>query len=206
MFSVDDFVLKYEKHTDEELLNIHSEISGYCNEAQIALDKVINRKGGLENLLKKAESKAILLNEEKRIAKETEHLGKQGIDASFIKTITNSTILSEEKVKEIIDREYEEVEAEIEDKKIRPRTIIGSIIGGGIASIIGGTLWGLQMIYSERMFVIFFIGLGLLSYSLINALTKQTKNNSFVFIATIISVILSLFIGQLLYEIFGYQP
>jgi hypothetical protein len=206
MFSVDDFILKFEKYTDEELLNIHSNISGYSNEAQLALDRVINSKGGLESLLKKAESKAILLNEEKRIAKETEDFGKQGIDASFIKTITNSTILSDDKVKEIIDRKYEEVEAEIEDKKIKPRTIIGSIIGGGIASIIGGTFWGLQMIYSKRMFYIFFVGLALLSYYLIKALTKQTKNNTFVFIATIISVILALFIGQLLYEIFGYRP
>lgn len=206
MFSVDDFVLKYKKYTDEELLDINSNILGYSNEAQIALGRVINSKGGLESLLKKAESKAILLNEENRIAKETMDFGKEGIDASFIKTVTSSTILSEEKVKEIIDRKYVEVEAEIEDKKIKPRTIIGSITGGGIASIIGGAFWGLQMIYSKRMFYIFFVGLVLFSYYVIKALTKQTKNNSFVFIATIISIILALFIGQLLYEIVGYRP
>lgn len=206
MFSVDDFVLKYKEYTDEELLNINSNILGYSNEAQIALGRVINSKGGLESLLKKAESKAILLNEENRIAKETMDFGKEGIDASFIKTVTSSTILSEEKVKEIIDRKYVEVEAEIEDKKIKPSTIIGSITGGGIASIIGGAFWGLQMIYSKRMFYIFFVGLVLFSYYVIKALTKQTKNNSFVFIATIISIILALFIGQLLYEIVGYRP
>lgn len=206
MFSVDDFVLKYKKYTDEELLDINSNILGYSNEAQIALGRVINSKGGLESLLKKAESKAILLNEENRIAKETMDFGKEGIDASFIKTVTSSTILSEEKVKEIIDRKYVEVEAEIEDKKIKPSTIIGSITGGGIASIIGGAFWGLQMIYSKRMFYIFFVGLVLFSYYVIKALTKQTKNNSFVFIATIISIILALFIGQLLYEIVGYRP
>lgn len=206
MFSVDDFVLKYKKYTDEELLDINSNILGYSNEAQIALGRVINSKGGLESLLKKAESKAILLNEENRIAKETMDFGKEGIDASFIKTVTISTILSEEKVKEIIDRKYVEVEAEIEDKKIKPSTIIGSITGGGIASIIGGAFWGLQMIYSKRMFYIFFVGLVLFSYYVIKALTKQTKNNSFVFIATIISIILALFIGQLLYEIVGYRP
>ena len=206
MFSVDDFVLKYKKYTDEELLDINSNILGYSNEAQIALGRVIYSKGGLESLLKKAESKAILLNEENRIAKETMDFGKEGIDASFIKTVTSSTILSEEMVKEIIDRKYVEVEAEIEDKKIKPSTIIGSITGGGIASIIGGAFWGLQMIYSKRMFYIFFVGLVLFSYYVIKALTKQTKNNSFVFIATIISIILALFIGQLLYEIVGYRP
>ena len=206
MFTVDDFVLKYEKYTDEELLNIHSNILGYSNEAQIAFDRVINNKGGLEIILKRVESKAILENEEKRIAKDSLDFGRQGIDASFTKTVTSSTILSEERVKEIIDSKYVEVEAEIEDKKIKPRTIIGSIIGGGIASIIGGVFWGLQMIYSKRIFTIFFVGLVLLSYYLIKALTKQTKNNSFVLIATIISVILALLIGQLLYEIVGYRP
>ncbi len=206
MFSVDDFILQYEKYTDGELLNIHANISGYSDEAQIALGRVINSKGGLESLLKKAELNAILLKEEKRIAQETEHFGKQGIDASFIKTVTVSNILPEEKVKEIIDKKYVEVEAEIEDKKIKPRTIIGSIIGGGIASIIGGIFWGLQMIYSNRMFYIFFVGLGLISYYLIKVFTNQTKNNIFVFIATIVSVIVALFIGQLLYDIFGNRP
>jgi hypothetical protein len=205
MFSVEDFVLKYGKYTDEEILNVHSNISDYSNEAKIALDKVINGRGGLDSLLKKAESKSILLNEEKRIAKETEYFGKQGIDASFINTVTSSAILSEEKVKEIIDRKYAEVEAEMDNTKIKPRTIVGSIIGGGIASIIGGALWGLQMIYSKRIFYIFFGGLVLLSYYVIKASTNQNEKNNFVFIATIISVIVALLIGQFLYEIFGYQ-
>jgi len=94
---------------------------------------------------------------------------------------------------------------EVEDKKIKPRTVIGSIIGCIVAGLIGGTLWGLQMIYSGRIFYILLIGLVLLCYGIIKISTKQTKKNTVVLIATVISVVLSLLIGQLLYDIIGYQ-
>lgn len=205
MFSVEDFISKYEKYSDEELMEINSGIDGYSKEAEKALAIVIDRKGGMDRLLKSLERKKIIRNEIKRIAKETHELGSQGIDSSFIKTVTSSAILSAGEVKEIIDNKYVEVEAAIQDKKINSRTIVGSIAGGGIASVIGGTLWGLQMIYSKRIFYIFFPGLFIISYAIIKVLTKQSQKNKVVLIATIISVILSVIIGQLLYEIIGYQ-
>jgi hypothetical protein len=42
----------------------------------------------------------------------------------------------------IIDDKIAETRLEEEDKKIKPRTIIGSIVGGGIAAFVGGVLWG----------------------------------------------------------------
>jgi hypothetical protein len=127
------------------------------------------------------------------------------IDASFIKKMTSSNILSPEKVHEIIDNEYSVVQLVLEDKKIKPRTVFGSIIGGLIASLIGGVLWGLQIIYSKRIYYILLFGLVLLCYGIIKVSTRQSKKNSVVLITTIISVILSLIFGQLLYEIIGYK-
>ena len=97
------------------------------------------------------------------------------------------------------------MQLEVEDKKIKLRTVVGGIIAGGVASIIGGILWGLQMIYSGRIFYIFFFGLIILCYGLIKIATRQTGRNTFILIATIISIILAILIGQLLYEIIGYQ-
>lgn len=205
MLSVADFISKYEKYTDEELYDVHINIDGYSTEAKQALAKVLESKGGLEPILKRLEEKQIIENEIKRITKETEELGSQGIDSSFIKTTTSSKILSAEKVKELIDNKYIEVEQELEDKKIKPRTIVGSIIGGGIASLVGGILWGEQLIYSHRAFYILGIGLALLCYGIIKFVTKQSKNNTVVFVATVISFLCALIIGQLLYEAIGYR-
>ena len=206
MLSVSDFVSKYEKYNDQELHDVYLNIEGYSNEAKEALNIVLEKKGGLESIVKRLEEKQVIDNEIKRIAKETAELGEQGIDSSFIKTTTSSKILSAEKVNEIIDKQFIEVENHLEDKKIKPRTIVGSVIGGLIASLIGGVLWGLQLIYSGRIFYLLAIGLALLCYGIISAATKQSKKNSVVLIATAISIILAVLLGQLLYEIIGYIP
>lgn len=205
MLSISDFIKKYETYTDEELYEIYLNQEGYSDEARKALEIVLEKKDGLDSLLKRLEEKSIVEKEIRRIKKETSQLGSKGIDSAFIKSTTTSEILSSEKISEIIDNKYAEVEHELNDKKVNPKTIVGSIIGGLVASIIGGTLWGLQMIYSQRIFYILGIGLVLLCYGIIKLLTKQSKNNTVVLIATIISVVLALFLGQFLYQIFGYQ-
>jgi hypothetical protein len=118
-------------------------------------------------------------------------------------TLVKSDILSDEEKGQIIREKYDELSRTREDEKIKPRTIIGSIVGGGIGSIIGGGLWGLQMIQMHRMFYILVIGLAILSYGLIHLFTKQSKANVVVLIATVLSVIGALVIGQLLFEMYG---
>lgn len=205
MLSIADFISKYENYTDEELFEVHSNITTYSNEAKEALTIVIAKNGGLENLQKRLDEKKIITNEIQRINREVAQLNVPGNDVSFLKILISSNILPSEKVNEIIDNKFSEIVLEEEDKKIKPRTILGSIFGGGIASIIGGVLWGLQMIYSNRIFVIFLIGLVLLCYGIIKFSTRQSKRNTVVVIATVIAVIVALLVGQALYEIIGYQ-
>lgn len=205
MLSIPDFVLKYETYTDEELYEIYRTQDGYSNEAQEALKIVLEKKGGAEALLKRIEEQRIVEKEIQRIKKETAQLGTNGVDASFIKKTTTSTILSANQVSEIVDSKLEEVNLELEDKKIKPRTIVGSIIGGAIASVVGGVLWGVQIIYVHRIFYIFGFGLALLCYGIIKGATKQSKNNTVVLIATVISILLALLIGQLMFEVFGFR-
>jgi len=111
--------------------------------------------------------------------------------------------LSEETVHEIIENKFAQLEIEEEDKRIKPSTLYGSIIGGIIASILGGGLWGLQLITMNRMMVILLLGLVILCYGIIKLFTKQSKKNIVVAISTVISVIISVLIGQLLFEIIG---
>ena len=92
MLSVSDFVSKYEKYNDQELHDVYLNIEGYSNEAKEALNIVLEKKGGLESIVKRLEEKQVIDNEIKRIAKETAELGEQGIDSSFIKTTTSSKI------------------------------------------------------------------------------------------------------------------
>ncbi len=200
MFSVNDFTLKYENYSDEELLDIYENIEGYSAEAKEALEIVINKKGGLDQILSRLGEKKIVTDEINRIATEAHELGKQGVDADFIKNTTNSTLLSSAHVNEIIEQKYIEVKSEIENKKINPRTIAGSILGGLVASIIGGISIGLIMIYSNKILYIFVIGLAIFCYLIIKAATKQSLKNIIVLLATILSFILAMCLAQFLYS------
>jgi hypothetical protein len=205
MFSTEELLSKYEKYTDDELFEVHSSIDTYSDEAKNAFNIVLSRRGGLEHLMKQQTEKRIILNEVQRIRTDVARLNNPDVDTSFIKKIITSDILPAEKVNEVIDSVYSELELDREDKKIKPRTIWGSLIGGTIASVLGGVLWGLQLIYSKKIFLILVAGLILLCYGIIKLSTKQSNKNVLVLITTIISIIIAMLIGQLLYEIVGYR-
>jgi hypothetical protein len=144
MLSADELVSKYESYTDEELYAIHANISGYSEDAQKAFDTVLQKRGGIEELISRLKEKQVIQNEVRRIEKETEESVKNGFDAAFIKKSSSSTILSAEEVDSIINRKFELVDAEIADKKITSKTITGSIAGGLVASLVNGIAWGLM--------------------------------------------------------------
>lgn len=205
MFSVKEFVSNFEKYTDDELFEIHSNWDNYSDEAREAFNIVISNKGGVENLLKRQAEKQMLLNETNKIKKAAIELSMSGSDHSFAKKMITSDLLPPEKVNEIIDTAFNIAEQEKEDIKIKPRTIYGSILGGGIASIVAGVLWGVLLIYSERILVMLLIAPALICYWIIRAFTKQSKNNIVVLIATIIAIGAAILIGQVLLNIVGYR-
>lgn len=214
MFTVNDFIAQYESYTDGQLAFIHLNPDNYNKEASDAAKIIIERKGGLDELFKRLEIAQAKNVEIIRIKKETEELGSQGFDSTFLKTNAASSILSKEEMHEIIDDKYDEVVYAIEDKKITPKTIAGSIVGGAVGALVGGILWGLQtiyltggpgLLYASKILILLLIGLTLLCYGFVRFFTKQSKQNTAVFIATIASVVLAILIGSFLYSLVGFQ-
>jgi hypothetical protein len=201
MLSTNDFISQYETHTDEELYTIYMNKDGYSPEAQEALMIVLQKKGGLDELALRLQEKQVYNNEVNRIGREVVKMGQKNIDIDFIKTVMTSTILPPEKVNEIIDQAFEMATLDNEDRKIKPRTIVGSILAAIVASIVGGILCSLALIYAPpRMSLmivgILIFGLILLCYGIVRLFTRQTQKNIVVLVATFISVVLSIFIGE----------
>jgi len=204
MLSVSDFISRYEKYSDEELYEIYKTIDNYSPEAKEALDKVLEKKGGVESLIKKIEEEQTIQAEINRIKNETNVLGHRGVDSSFIKTTMTSEIFSKDEIEKIIDDKYSEVEENLKDQKITDKTIVWVIIGGVIATIVGGALWGASIIFSGRIFYIFIAGLYIVCYGIIRLITKKSYNNKAVLIASVISSAIAFLLGFLLYNIFGF--
>ena len=204
MFSVNDFVSKFENYNDSHLEYILENPANYSIEALEAVKIIIAKKGGEEALHERLKTEDIRQKEILRIRQETKELGLQGIDASFLKTTANSEILSKDELENIIDDQHEKVILDLQDKQVTSKTIAGCIIGGTLGAITGGVLWGLQMMYSHRVFYILFAGLLFLCYGCIKIFTKQSQNNRAVFISTFLSAVVAAVIGQLMLNTFGF--
>jgi hypothetical protein len=204
MFTTEDFTAKYETYHDEELYLIYKNANEYSEEARKALRNVLEKKGGLEALLKRLEEKAIIENEKIKIANEAAKFGLEGIDASFMKNTTSSAILSKEEVNQIIEKNIAIAEAVVEDKKVNAETIVKSLLGCGLASLIGGAFVSLQVLYFGATSVLMVIGTGLICYGTVKLVTKKSFNNSAVLISSFAAFVLAHLLAGLAYQIFGY--
>jgi hypothetical protein len=204
MLTTKDFIAKYENYSDEELYVIYKNAANYSAEAGEALHIIIDKKGGMEALVKRLEAKAVIENEKQRIANEATKLGLGGVDASFIKNTTSSAILSKEEVNEIIETNAEKAELLVEDKKVNSETIFKSVVGCGLASIAGGAFASIQFLYFGATSALLIIGTALICYSIVKLVTKKSYNNTAVLLSSFAAFIIAYFIGQLALSIFGY--
>ena len=195
----------YTDFSDEQIIEAYHNPDDYTGDAKEALADVIQKRGGIDNLLAKERQQNIVLAETERIKQEVRRLSTPEVDLEFLKKMITSHILNENQTQFIIQQSFEEINRDLEDRKVKPRTIIGGSVGAGIAGLIGGIFWGLQMMWSGRIFAILFFGLVLLCYGLIRVMTKQSHKNVAVFVLTAISIVIALVIGQLMFEIFGRQ-
>ncbi len=203
MPTIEELTKKYKEYSDEELIEIHEKVDEYSNEAKIAIENVIVSIGGIDKLKERINKQNEIQTEIQKIEEQTTSLYYQNKSKENILSEISYDLISENQFYEIIEETINKLEKDKEDKKIKPKTIIGGIIGGFLGGTIGGIIWGLQMIHSGHIFFILGFGLVILSYALIRLFTRQSKKNIVVIIMTIISVVYALILGQILYEIFG---
>jgi len=196
---------RYKEYSVKQLLEVYHNLTDYSEDAKEALRIVIQDRGGLDLLLENEQSNAEEIAETDRIKAEIKKLITPGMDLDFLSKLITSQKFDQSRTDTIIQETFAEINKDLDDRKVKPRTIIGGIIAAGIASLAGGILWGLQMMWSGRAFAIFFLGLVFLCYGLVRLVTRQSYKNMAVFLFTALSVIMALLIGQLMYVVFGKQ-
>lgn len=204
MLTIDDFAIKYETYSDEELYHIHKNQDQYSEDAGRALDRVIAKKGGIELLVKRIEAKVIVANEKKRIGDEAAFLGRNAVDAAFLKRTTASSIFTAAEVEDIIKINVEKGEAQAKDTKVNSETIFKSLLGFGLAVLAGGAFASLQFIYFGATSFILIAGMAIICYGIVKLVTKKSYNNLAVLIASVLAFIFSYLIGYLAFLVFGY--
>lgn len=202
---IEELIERYSQYTDSELIQIYNNKSGYTEEAKKALEIVINEKGGIDLIQSRNTANIEKQNEKSKLNEEIKKMYDEGMTINDISMRLSASTLSQEEIDEVVNQRFNFLEEQKNDLTVNSGTIVGSVFGGLLGGIIGGILWGLQMIYSGRMFYIFLLGLIFISYGFIKLLTKKSRNNIAVFIATALSVLFALTLGIYMYDYYGYR-
>lgn len=202
---IEELIERYSQYTDSELIQIYNNKSGYTEEAKKALEIVINEKGGIDLIQSRNTANIEKQNEKSKLNEEIKKMYDEGMTINDISMRLSASTLFQEEIDEVVNQRFNFLEEQKNDLTVNSGTIVGSVFGGLLGGIIGGILWGLQMIYSGRMFYIFLLGLIFISYGFIKLLTKKSRNNIAVFIATALSVLFALTLGIYMYDYYGYQ-
>ncbi len=201
----EELIQTYNAYSDEELTEAWRSIHDYTPEASEVLKTVIEKRGGIEALLENEQLSWEVFQETERIKQQVRQMATPEVEPEFLHKMISSELLDETQRLTIIQETLDSIAHEKEDMEIKPRTLIGGSLAAGLAAVMGGILWGLQLMWSGRIFYIFLIGLVLLCYSFIRFFTKQSHKNTAVVILTVISTVVALAIGQLMFEFWGRQ-
>lgn len=202
MLTISDFIAKFEGYSNSELIDIEKNLDDYSAEAKEAFYTVIDKRGGIETIKESDNFGLRLKQEEYRIIKEATLFFRQKIELGFVKNTTQSELLNQSKVSEIIDDTYSKLNAEIKANSVSVKTVVLLLIGAVIASVVGGAIMGYFAKNGKVLYIligaVFCINLGII------ALTSQKPfRNPGVLVASGVSTVVSFFFAGWFYVIFG---
>ncbi|MDQ0593001.1 type IV secretory pathway VirB3-like protein [Chryseobacterium ginsenosidimutans] len=181
----------YKNFNEEDLIVAYLymiEHTGKINEEMI---EAINLNFNYDEFLSKANKRTLLIKEKGRISFEVYRMVEKGDDLLFIMESISSQILNDKELEEFIVHKFKGFSLIKENKTIDQITIYKSILGVFISSIIG-LLFFLIFVSVTNIFSFYLlIPLYIVNYFIIKFLTGKTRSNIVVFLAVLISVIIS---------------
>jgi hypothetical protein len=195
-------MLSYKNYSDNELMEILKTNKDFSEKSIPELEDEINNRGGIELMLKKKEERRIIPNEVRRITNEIFSLNSKEINADFLKTVIKSDILPEEQLHKVIEEKYKLAEAYRNNKKIKSRTVAGSLAGIAVSTVVVGVLWMLQLAYMKNVYYIGIVVAYFICYGIIRLITRQTASNAIVLIAAVLATGTSVLAGIKMYELY----
>lgn len=189
--------MNYKKFSEDDLIESCTALIDYSGKANPEILQEIENRGGMESFLTSIEKKKLNQKEINRIARETVELSDDDKDLEFVKRFIKSDILSQESLEQLIERKFNEHQLEISDRKINSNAIIGGFFGIIIGSILGYLFLMVGIHFLEKFYFSSMIGAYIVCYLSIKFLTKQSRNNVVIFIASFIAAVISMVLAFL---------
>jgi hypothetical protein len=187
----------YSKFPEQDLIESYNNQIDYQGKATQELLEEITSRGSLEDFQAKIGNQKIILNERNRVIREIHqhYLNKSSKQECL--SLINSELISQEEIKTLVDTKYLHIQQSIENLNVDSDTIIKSLLGIIISSPISTAIIGL-LIYAINGLLVFnfflLVPAYIINYFIIRLITKKTRANLTVFIATFLSTILNILI------------
>ncbi len=182
----------YKNYTDADLEEAYTSMMDYSGKITADLEQEINNRGGLASFHRKTGERRELNKERYRIKAEVRLLTSKDTDYEFVRKLISSDKLDGQMVDELVSNYHAERQKEIRDRQITPNTVTGTLIGILIGIVLGGLLLCLSVMAFQKLLYWLLIPVYILDYFIIKLLTKQSRNNLFVFIGSFLAAIGSL--------------
>ncbi len=187
----------YEQYSDDELIEAYLSMMDYSGEINKELSNEIESRGGLDNFKKKIKKKRDI--DIIRISKEVYSLTSPETDIEFIKKAVTSDVLLREELDSLIESKFAYYQSINSNRIITPKALAESLIGVVIAIIVGAVSLALLMSFITPILMFIIVPVYLINYLIIWLITKKTRSNLVIFIATLIATIGSIILGIYLF-------
>lgn len=184
--------MNYKNYSDKDLEEAYNTMVDYSGKASKEILLEINNRGGIDVFLSTLESNKINKKERQRITKEVYDLSNDYSDLDFIKQFVKSDILDSIELNSLIDSKFNEHQAILKDREINQKTIYGSLVGMALGIIISLIFYILIINILEKFIYYPIIAVYFICYRSIKFITKQTRDNTFVFLTSLAGTILTL--------------
>ncbi|MEN2487710.1 hypothetical protein AAYQ05_07895 [Flavobacterium sp. B11] len=184
--------MNYKNYSDKDLEEAYITMVDYSGKASKEILLEINNRGEIDVFLSTLESNKTNKKEIQRITKEVYDLSNDYSDLDFIKQFIKSDILDSNELNNLIDSKFNEHQAILKDREINQKTIYGSLAGMTLGIIISLIFYILIINLLGKFIYYPIISVYFICYRTIKFMTKQTRDNTFVFLTSLIGTILTL--------------
>jgi hypothetical protein len=187
----------YSRFPEQDLIESYKNQIDYQGKATQELLEEITSRGSLEDFQTKIGNQKVILNERNRVIRKIHqhYLNKSSKQECL--SLINSELISQEEIKTLVDTKYLHIQQSIENLNVDSDTIIKSFLGIIISSPISTAIIGL-LIYAVNGLLVFnfflLVPAYIINYFIIRLITKKTRANLAVFIATFLATILNILI------------
>jgi hypothetical protein len=184
----------YSKFSEQDLIESYNNQIDYQGKVTPELLGEIISRGPIEDFQAKIENQKTILAERNRIIREIHqhYLNKSSKQECF--SLINSELLTKKEIQILVDAKYAHIHQSIENLTVDSDTILNSIAGIIISSVISSFTITL-LIYTINSLIVFhfflLIPAYIINYFIIRLITKKTRDNLAVFIATFLATVLN---------------